>query len=778
MSPSRYELVGAPDGRPLPQRVAHAQALLDAAVEPRWRRDIEVTVRTPEPAARCAVDRCHRPRSQRDLCSGHSLRWHRAGRPSRPRFIVTTDHILRGHHRPAACAVPGCRFGRAVTTLCTRHATAWTAAGRPLMTTWVGTVAAEGPIDAAPFAATCRLPHCDRLVDTSSGYCHAHDARWRSYGRPDAAVFEAEVLNYGDPRWDFRRLSPQLQLELQYGVQRDVAMGFARSSHAVSPAVRFLLADGATTLLEHDRAEWTRRYMARFPGRNNGNNGRAFVVFALEQLTDLMEGAGWDNEYPRPVWQLRRLGYLPAGATRNLNFVDITQPWLVDCAKRWLHWRLTVESKSINTVTADIGALTRLSTYLTETGQAQHSIRGLTRPVLEGHIAWLHTLGTLGASSIRDAVSVLAVFLRALQDHEDWAPDLPRSAVIYSSDYPRIEPLRSRGLSNHVMTQVRAHLPQWRHPGSRFLTYLMLGTGLRIGDACKLPFDPVVFDADNNPYVHYWNHKMRREAYVPISAATLTRITTQQAATTARFPDQVAAYLATAQPRAMPQIGMPLTTAAMKNSAGLRPFHASTYNMHAVEFATTFAITDDAGRPAILTAHRWRHTFASDLINRGVRLEVVKQLLDHSSLEMSAHYARLLDTTMRAEWAAGHGDNPDDDYGHLLPADVEWANRARTALPNGHCGLPRQQSCDHSNKCLACPVFITAAEDLPAHEDQRRRTLTLIAQFDGAGHTKLADQNRVVLEQLDTRIAQIRTSAAATRATSDAASVAGAAASR
>jgi hypothetical protein len=69
------------------------------------------------------------------------------------------------------------------------------------------------------------------------------------------------------------------------------------------------------------------------------------------------------------------------------------------------------------------------------------------------------------------------------------------------------------------------------------------------------------------------------------------------------------------------------------------------------------------------------------LVNRGVCLEVVKQLLDHASLEMASHYARLLDTTIRAEWDAAR-DN-DDNLRHLLPADVEWANRSRTALPNG-----------------------------------------------------------------------------------------------
>ncbi|MFJ8582868.1 hypothetical protein [Micromonospora sp. NPDC093277] len=58
----------------------------------------------------------------------------------------------------------------------------------------------------------------------------------------------------------------------------------------------------------------------------------------------------------------------------------------------------------------------------------------------------------------------MAVFLRALQDHEDWAPELPRNAVIYASDYPRTIPLRARGLNAHIMTQVRAHLPRCPNP--------------------------------------------------------------------------------------------------------------------------------------------------------------------------------------------------------------------------------------------------------------------------------------------------------------------------
>lgn len=42
-----------------------------------------------------------------------------------------------------------------------------------------------------------------------------------------------------------------------------------------------------------------------------------------------------------------------------------------------------------------------------------------------------------------------------------------------------------------------------------------------------------------------------------------------------------------------------------------------------------------------------RHTFAARLINHDVPQEVVRRLLDHSSGDMTAHYARLHDTTVR-----------------------------------------------------------------------------------------------------------------------------------
>jgi integrase/recombinase XerD len=50
------------------------------------------------------------------------------------------------------------------------------------------------------------------------------------------------------------------------------------------------------------------------------------------------------------------------------------------------------------------------------------------------------------------------------------------------------------------------------------------------------------------------------------------------------------------------------------------------------------------------TIHCLRHTFASELLNAGLRLEVLQQLLGHSSLEVTQQYARLTDKTREEEY--------------------------------------------------------------------------------------------------------------------------------
>ncbi len=64
-------------------------------------------------------------------------------------------------------------------------------------------------------------------------------------------------------------------------------------------------------------------------------------------------------------------------------------------------------------------------------------------------------------------------------------------------------------------------------------------------------------------------------------------------------------------------------------------------------------VAERAGLTRRVTPHTLRRTFGSDLVNRGVRLEVVSRLLGHASTAITEKaYARLEDTTIRTEMLA------------------------------------------------------------------------------------------------------------------------------
>jgi len=48
--------------------------------------------------------------------------------------------------------------------------------------------------------------------------------------------------------------------------------------------------------------------------------------------------------------------------------------------------------------------------------------------------------------------------------------------------------------------------------------------------------------------------------------------------------------------------------------------------------------------------HSMRHTFATDMLNAGLRLEILQQILGHQSIEMTLRYARLSDATRENEY--------------------------------------------------------------------------------------------------------------------------------
>jgi site-specific recombinase XerD len=113
----------------------------------------------------------------------------------------------------------------------------------------------------------------------------------------------------------------------------------------------------------------------------------------------------------------------------------------------------------------------------------------------------------------------------------------------------------------------------------------------------------------------------------------------------------------------------PALVTALRNFLSIRPV---TNDDHLWQYDGR-RLTDERARNCVarwgekcgirVTPHRLRQCaasrrdmFATRLINQGVSLEVVRKLLGHSSLQMSQHYARLHDSTVRDQFESAAGE--------------------------------------------------------------------------------------------------------------------------
>lgn len=168
-------------------------------------------------------------------------------------------------------------------------------------------------------------------------------------------------------------------------------------------------------------------------------------------------------------------------------------------------------------------------------------------------------------------------------------------------------------------------------------------------------------------------------------------------------------------------------------------------------------VRDEHGRLVKVTPHQFRHTLGTRLINRDVPQEVVRRILDHDSHMMTAHYARLSDTTIRRHWERARKVDITGQAVTLDPegpvAEAAWAKqrlgRVTQALPNGFCGLPVQKTCPHANACLTCPMFVTTSEFLPQHRQQRQQLLQIVSAAEARGQLRVIEMNQQVLGNLD-----------------------------
>ena len=313
------------------------------------------------------------------------------------------------------------------------------------------------------------------------------------------------------------------------------------------------------------------------------------------------------------------LRYRPSPArSREVLWAEMP-PSIREVVWRYLDQLGTV--RALDTVTNNEGYLRRFFRWLAQAHPQVQHLRQITRAQIEGFKLWLQDVPCATGKpyhrhTIKGTLSALRCFFSALQEW-DW-PEAPERLLVFASDLPISDQPLPRFLDD---VQAAALLQAARACDdlfSRLCVITLLRTGLRKGEFVRLQLDSIIQIGEA-----FWLRvplgKLHNDRYVPLHP---------------EVKDLLDEWIA--------QRGEGLRTNDLFVIRGRR------IGVSRVDSAVK-RVAQAAGLEHV-TAHRLRHTLATQAINRGMSLEAIAALLGHRSLTMTLTYARIANRTVQQQY--------------------------------------------------------------------------------------------------------------------------------
>ena len=277
-----------------------------------------------------------------------------------------------------------------------------------------------------------------------------------------------------------------------------------------------------------------------------------------------------------------------------------------DHAERYLRhkYRLNLQA---GTLKSSISFLVPFLTFLNATGTTD--LEKLTREDLEAFIEHLQDLG-LQASTIASRVKQVKAFVRFLIEEAVVEPQVlsKRLTIKVPESLPRaIPPEDLRGVLE-VIEDLR----------DRAMVVVLLRTGMRIGELLTTTVNEVLIKERKILIYEAQKNRLGRVAYLSDDAI-----------------NALTAWLRKRDPR----------KEYLFYARGSKPMCYTTARTIFHRYLLKAGLAHKG-----YTLHCLRHTFATELLNAGMRLECLQVLLGHASLQMTRRYARLSDKTREQEY--------------------------------------------------------------------------------------------------------------------------------
>ena len=638
-----------------------------------------------------------------------------------------------------ACTVAGCPrpWVKSSRPLCPEHL-----AQQELLGIGDPAVFAASPgVTALPSHGTCAVAACPRqLPSAGSSYCDAHLQRLRRAGeQPDEAAWrltEPPVPRSGQV--SLAGMAPAVVTEILFGLQQRTRQG-VKTHDAILRAV----CDDARSQQVTSLAD-----LEVPPLRGKGYEG---VVHTL--VTHARRGAsGPETETAKDTWDMTLFGH-----RGRLEFTAITQQWLRETAKIWAAADLPRRrGRSGGDKTRHyIASIALLSQSLRQRPDRGDDPAALGRADIEAflaRLAWQHSAGQVSELTRVLACRETRKLLTTARQLGATRPGGPAAGLsdqfaVHRDDTPD-EPEHGepgRDLPAEIMRQVCGHLPSLPAPHIRTAIEILIDTGRRPEDVVALPLDCLAASQDGSPVLIYDNHKANRLGRrLPVPEATARSIRAQQQRVRGQFPGTPAGALK-------------LLPTGWANRDGRRPLTVPALSAAHRDWVTSLPpllLPDGAEYDKDrIVPYAYRHTYAQRHADAGVPIDVLAELMDHRSLNVTRGYYRVGEERRRdavdkvtAMQFDRHGNRTWRDARALL--DDEHARYAvgSVAVPYGTCTEPSNVAaggtdCPLRFRCAGCDHYRTDVSylpDLTAYLDDLLRARERLAAAGGEDWARAA----------------------------------------
>jgi integrase len=591
----------------------------------------------------------------------------------------------------------------------------------------------------------CRVVGCEHeIVSDVWGLCGQHDQQLGRHGKANRSGkrFD-EFIDRARPlvrihQFSLAGMPRGLRAEILYVLQRRDDEGFHVDPTTIRTVIKKCDERGLASLLDITETE-----IEALTGSNNAQ--RSFLRSARLHLTRLRVRYGQHDVYAGDRWDAALLG-LMAGSTRpyptvrgTLDFTEIQVPWLKHLVKEWVRHtepdviavrqairtaKLVCEALVLRAGGHDPARL-RLADMTAVVRRINTSIRSdgqLYSPGYRAHQlgSWRSLLEFGRSAGLMDDVpgdfAVLSIHQTDRQEPEEEkaGKSLPIAVIrILDGHIDTLRPLSERtivgwGSDDYALMY-------------RTMYFIFRNTGRRLDEVMSLKRDCLRYNEISDPSLVYDNRKAKR-------LGRWLHIDKDTAAVIERWQQHVDRLEVLSDLRVWL---FPSPGARRQRRSG--HYHGSSFLVAFNQWKQTlppihYGGLDGDGAPRVfdidgIHTHAFRHTYAQRHADAGTPVDVLRELMDHRSIDTTMGYYQV-SLKRKAEAVRTVGALSVDRDGNPSPHSSTVAYESNSvAVPFGNCNEPSNvkaggEHCPIRFQCSGCDFYRPDPSFLPAIEDQ------------------------------------------------------------